>query len=125
MYFHQPNIQIMIADFADVFFQSNPSLIERLNGASVLSTSFIPGALSQHFRCPFNSGWIKACYGIEQLNKIGANPVICSGIVMGTRDTLLAYTGLVVAHLDSKVRLGNGTVKSDPNGCASWEWIKV
>ena len=122
LYFHQPNIQIMIADFADVFFQSNPFTYRTFEWSlpyyqlALFQEPFPNKVIS---RCPFNSGWIKACYGIEQLNKIGANPVICSGIVMGTRDALLAYTGLVIAHLDSKVRLGNGTVKSDPNSCAS------
>ena len=35
---------------------------------------------------------------------MGSNPVICSGVVMGTRDALLSYSSLLIAHLDPRVR---------------------
>lgn len=99
---------MMIADWADVFFQSNPFTYRSSEWS--LSTNHHLAFFQEPYpnkvisRCPFNSGWIMSCYGGEQLLNIGANPVICSGIVMGTRDAVLSFSSLVIAHLDPKVR---------------------
>ena len=121
--YNHPHIQIMVADFADVFFQRNPFTYKTWEWSlpqyhlALFQEPFPNKIIS---RCPFNSGWISACYGEEELRRVGANPVICSGIVMGTRDALLSYTGLVIAHLDPRVRRGDAAATTGgKDKCAS------
>ena len=85
---------IMISDFRDVFFQSNPFLYrtyEWLPPDYSLIVFQEPYPNKVIYRCPFNSGWIAACYGEKAMKKIGSNTVSCSGVSMGTRDGILVY----------------------------------
>ena len=45
----------------------------------------------------------------KALQRIGTNPVSCSGVTMGTRNAMLAYTYLLTQQLDPMVRYPQGT----------------
>lgn len=41
--------------------------------------------------CPFNNGWIQACYGKEAAKSIARHVVSCSGVTLGSRNSILVY----------------------------------
>jgi hypothetical protein len=91
---YEKNTNILIADFRDVFFQSNPFLYMPNQWAQPVSqlTVFLEAIpLKAIYRCPFNSGWIRGCYGREALDSVKMNPVSCSGTSLGSRDGILVY----------------------------------
>ena len=91
---------IMLSDFRDVIFQSNPFLYVPKSWAP---PRYQLAVFLEHFpskmiyRCPFTSRWISDCYGKEALNEIQYNKISCSGTVMGSRDGMLAYVSIVPA----------------------------
>ena len=108
----------MLSDFRDVFFQSNPFTYKPYQWAPpdfqlTIFQEAHPNKVIR--RCPFNSGWIRSCYGEEALKQIGANTVSCSGITIGSRDGIIAYTYLMTQQLNPEIR-GYGT---DNQKCTS------
>lgn len=88
---------IMISDFRDVFFQANPFEYKYSEWSPpsyqmVVFQEAFPNKVI--YRCPFNSEWIRQCYGEENLRKVQSNTVSCSGVSMGTRDAILVYVSL-------------------------------
>jgi hypothetical protein len=117
---YNSNAMIMIADFRDVLFQSNPFIFETklwmpATGTATATAQLVvfqeayPNKVIN--RCPFNSGWIRSCYGQDAIERIGYNTVSCSGVTIGTRDAMLVYTWLITQQLDPKVRGGSRTNK--------------
>lgn len=89
---YSPDSWILLTDFRDVVWQGNVfdyKPYEWQQYDLILFLEFIPNKIIQ--QCPFNSGWIRGCYGDDILNSIGMNPVSCSGTTMGTRDGILIY----------------------------------
>ena len=85
---------IMLADFRDVFFQSNPFTYKTFEWAPPAADLVVfqeahPNSVIN--RCMWNSDWIKYCYGEEALKRIGHNTVICAGVTLGTRNAILVY----------------------------------
>lgn len=115
---------IMLSDIRDVQFQSNPftyRLFEWAPPASqlVFFKEAHPNAVIN--RCAYNSGWIKSCYGKNALDRVGFNTVICSGITIGTRDAITAYTFMMTQQLNPKVRMisSNNSELQVNKGCIS------
>lgn len=50
------------------------------------------------YRCVYNGGWIKACYGDEAFELVKMNPVSCSGVSMGSRSAILVYVSVPLNH---------------------------
>lgn len=114
---------IMISDFRDVLFQSNPFNYrpqEWKGNASYPRFVAFQEAFPNRviYRCPFNGGWIRACYGEEALGLVGGNTVSCSGVSIGTRDAIVAYSHLILQQLKPEVRWGKGTKRTN-GGCTS------
>ena len=108
--------EIMVADFRDVFFQGNPFAYRRYEWAHPVSQLTVfqeayPNKVI--YRCPFNGGWIGGCYGEEGLKRIGNNPVSCSGVTLGLRDAVIAYSHLMTQQLDPRVRYGRETTQTN------------
>jgi len=113
---------IMISDFRDVFFQSNPFLYRRSEWAPpvaqlVVFQEFHPNSVIE--RCIFNKGWIEGCYGSAGLKKIGHKTVSCSGVSIGTKDAIIAYSYLLTQQINEKVRLGPTATLRDYKKCIS------
>ena len=93
---------ILLTDFRDVIFQSNPFLYNPQDWAApryqlvVFQESF-PNKMI--YRCLFNSGWIRGCYGEDTLKYLGSNPVSCSGTVMGSGQAIIAYVSCTISIL--------------------------
>lgn len=107
---------IMLSDFRDVFFQSNPFTYRAWDWAPPVSQLVVfqeayPNKVI--YRCPFNGGWISSCYGKEGLMRVGSNTVSCSGVTIGTRDSIFVYAHLITQQLDPRVRYGRNTTESN------------
>ena len=91
---YSPSAYIMISDFRDVVFQSNP-FKNRIadwgptNYDLVLFNEAHPNRVIN--RCPQTGGFMVGCYGRELYKKLGANTVSSSGVVFGTRDAIVVY----------------------------------
>ena len=96
------NAMVLISDFRDVIFQSNPfTYIPHIWSTPKYQLVIFqePFPNKMIYRCPFNSNWINQCYGKAGLDKIGYNPVSCSGTVMGSRDGILAYVSTLCGYV--------------------------
>jgi len=87
---------IMISDFHDMLFQSNP-LSEKWTTNDwfpeyqiVFYQEFHPNMVIN--RCSFNSKIMSECYGAEALRQYGGRIILSSGAVMGTRDALVYWS---------------------------------
>lgn len=99
---YESHTNILITDFRDVFFQSNPFTYLPDQWAQPVSqlTVFLEASPQKAiYRCRFNSGWIKGCYGEEALELVKTNPVSCSGTSLGSRDGILLYVGDYILYL--------------------------
>jgi hypothetical protein len=45
--------------------------------------------------CGWNGGWVKDCFGPTLLSEIGSKNIICSGVSIGTMDTVFEYLTLM------------------------------
>lgn len=114
---------IMVSDFLDVLFQANPFTYKhptfkwdpKINQIAVFLENYPNKVI---YRCPYNSGWIKGCYGDRSVEKIGSNTISCSGVTMGSRDAIVVYSFLMTQQLDPRARYGrNSTLTNE--GCIS------
>ena len=87
---------IMMSDFRDVFFQSNPFTMKNKYlewGPNAYDVVFF----AEHHpnrdisRCPRTSAFLINCYGRITLDRIGASPILNNGIVFATRNASLIY----------------------------------
>lgn len=109
---YEEEATLLISDFRDVFFQSNPfeyrkgDIYGRYVHAPVHDLIVYQEAhpLKSIKRCVFNAGWVRNCYGADALKSIGHHPVSCSGVSMGTRNGILAYSYLMTQHLNPRMR---------------------
>lgn len=113
---YDANALIMLSDFRDVFFQANPFTYRTFEWAPPVSQLVVFQEVFPNkviYRCVFNGGWIENCYGAEGLKRVGSNTVSCSGVTIGTRVAILAYTHLITQQLDPRVRYGRNTTKTN------------
>eukprot|EP00940_MAST-03C_sp_MAST-3C-sp2_P000018 g18.t1 len=84
-------------DFRDVFFQADPFKSVPSGYDLILSEEFKKVRIKT---CPYNSGWIRSCWGPAFLNKIGDNAPICSGTIMGTPAGFAALKTAMLTEMD-------------------------
>lgn len=98
---------IMLSDFSDVIFQTNPFQYRTEEWKSFQLLVFLEHHPTKVInRCIFNRGWIESCYGHEAIVKYGSNTVSCSGITMGSRDAIMLYSHVMSQQLNPLVRYG-------------------
>lgn len=110
----------MITDTRDAIFQSDPfqyQTHEWEDSELVLFLESQPNKVIN--RCTYNRGWVLGCYGETALSKIGHNPVSCSGVSMGSRNGILAYSMTVARHIDPQYRVigSSAAVETDNQQC--------
>lgn len=91
---YESDAKILLADFRDVFFQSNPFTYRPREWSPPLAHLVVfqeNYPLKVIYRCRLNRGWIETCYGTPALQKIGSNTALTSGTIMGTRDAVAVY----------------------------------
>ncbi len=52
--------------------------------------------------CTWNSGWVRDCFGDKILDEVGFQPIICSGVSMGTMKYMLRYVNKMSALLEGR-----------------------
>lgn len=85
--------QVLVSDFRDVIFQSNPFKYK--------TNEWLPSYNLQVFqehhpnrvinRCGFNKAWIFNCYGFDALKMIGSNTISSAGVTLGTSRGIAVY----------------------------------
>jgi hypothetical protein len=92
---------ILIADFRDSFFQSDPFSFHKSQWFSehqlILFQEFHPNMVIN--RCTFNRRVMRECYGEDTLRTLGDNVIISSGAAMGSRDAILVWSHSVTTQL--------------------------
>ena len=88
------NTEILLADFRDVFFQSNPFKYKN-NEWGPLKFQLVvfqePHPNRVISRCGQNGAFIINCYGTDAFKTIGSNTISSSGVVLGSRNAIAAY----------------------------------
>ena len=79
--------QVMLTDVRDVIFQDNPFSICGTNNLHCFEEdSSVP-----LLKCPINTAWILQAYGIQGLDAIGDNSIICAGVTIGSYKNICQY----------------------------------
>lgn len=88
---YQEYSNVLLIDTRDSYFQLNPfktivptskkSYLYVYEGVDSLTIS----------QCGWNGGWIRDCFDKDVLKDIGSNSIICSGVSIGSMDTVLKY----------------------------------
>ena len=91
---YNTDANILISDFRDVFFQKNPFSYK--NELWLTSRASIAVALEVYpnkiiKNCNFNRPWVAKCFGSRAAGFIDRFTVSCSGVTIGTRDSILVY----------------------------------
>lgn len=61
-------------------------------GHLAISLEFYPNKVMRN--CPFNSGWVRTCYGKAALKAISAFAVSCSGVTLGSKTAIMVYVSI-------------------------------
>lgn len=96
---------ILILDFRDTFFQSNPfqsygPLSQRPAGKYDLQLFAENYKVKNIGKCPFNSLWIARCFGKPALEPVKEKAVICSGSTLGSFLAIDFYVRTMLTHMD-------------------------
>lgn len=117
---YSDNSKIFISDFRDVIFQTDPFRYKLLlNGWERSNQIFMfqethPNRVIN--RDSQNSFWISLCYGNGVVRSLGSNTISTSGIILGTRDAVLAYSYLITTQMNPEMRgMYNETLPDDRN----------
>ena len=82
--------KVLLVDVRDTFFQSDPfELISE--GVSSVFYGFKGVESITISECGWNGGWIRDCFGDNLLGNVGGNNIICSGVSIGTMDSVYEY----------------------------------
>jgi hypothetical protein len=98
--------KILISDFRDVFFQSNPFkykhvyAMEKPNQIMFFQECHPNRVINRDSQ---NSYFISLCYGNNVGRTIGTNTISTSGIVIGVRDAVLAYVRYFVSRINHAI----------------------
>jgi hypothetical protein len=96
---------ILLSDFNDVFFQSDPFKYKLDQWFSEPKKHQLVVYLEAHpnmaiYKNPYNSGWISGCYGDVALKSVESNTVSCSGNTMGTRNAIAVYVYIFLYYFN-------------------------
>lgn len=70
-------------DFRDVYFQAHPFRDDQPGEDLLLQQEYVGQTIGS---CPYNSGWIKSCWGNDALDYMKRKHIICSGTIMGNAE---------------------------------------
>ena len=91
--------KVVLSDASDVVFQGSPfSLIERGLYTAEESRAYTLGTHRP------NAFWVRELYGALQLAAVGAMPVLCSGVTMGTGTAVLRYLEMMAEESALRLR---------------------
>jgi len=97
---YNSNAILMITDFRDVVFQSNPfeyNIRDWMPPSAQFVTFQEAFPNKAIYRCTYNSAWIKKCYGEASYNKVSSYTVACSGVSLGTAEAMIVYVSFQIS----------------------------
>ncbi len=106
--------RVIMVDIRDTVFQSDPFAL--IDGSGSAMSVFAEAAGSIIELCGWNSGWIKDCFGEKVYEQVKSNPIICSGVSMGTMDGVLDYVTKMSAVLLGQHSLSASFPACERNG---------
>jgi hypothetical protein len=92
--------RLLILDFRDTFFQRDP--FESLTLGTPQEPYFQQLLVLEHWpykrmsNCPWNSGWVRGCFGAQNFKPMSNHPILCSGSYFATRDGMVKIITLFV-----------------------------
>ena len=93
---------LFIADFRDTFFQADPfqnlRLDDRTHNIMFFAEHF---PFKQFKRCPFNAGWVGACWGKSVISAMRDSEALCSGSYLGTKQGIIHFEETFMGEVDS------------------------
>jgi hypothetical protein len=106
---YNDNSYILILDFRDTFFQSNPFAPSGTYLQRTVSNSpkYDLQMYAENYKvknigiCVFNSNWIKTCFGKPALEALRKEAVICSGSTLGSYPAVRHYVRTMLGSMDS------------------------
>ena len=108
---------ILLCDFHNVFFQTNPFGFYanqwKHNDLVVFQEAH---PLKSVARSKDIANTITECYGSLGLLQVGTNPLLTSGAIMGSRDGILIYSHSLLQQLNPVIRHGNKEKEKGSNG---------
>lgn len=117
---YSPQSKVLLSDFRDVIFQSDPfrykplmNVWQRSNQIFMFQETHPNRVINRDSQ---NLYWISLCYGNGVARTIGTNTISTSGLVLGSRDAALAYSFLITTQMNPALRnMYNETLPDDHN----------
>mmetsp|Transcript_26200 Transcript_26200/g.38816 ORF Transcript_26200/g.38816 Transcript_26200/m.38816 type:complete len:481 (+) Transcript_26200:100-1542(+) len=81
--------RVWMIDVRDSMFQSDPFAILPVDGSAFYAFKGVETKVIS--QCGWNGGWVRDCFGESMVKTVGLKPIICSGVSVGTIDTVLPY----------------------------------
>jgi hypothetical protein len=99
---------VLFSDSRDVIFQGNPfdsqytsvkdpgTVDKRFGVVFSLEGSLYHDKLIRIRDCPYNSNWIKNCFGEDKFFLLQSEPISCSGVTLGDQSSMLDYANTMI-----------------------------
>ena len=105
----------LMTDFRDVFFQADPFLHVPKDVDMLLAQEPTgPMGLTLAEDVDYDAEWIRTCYGDDALAKIGDQPIICAGTIIGTPKALRVY--------HDEIFLADALEECNDQGILNYKW---
>jgi len=104
--------RVWMVDVRDTYFQSDPFDMLPLHTSSFFAFKGVETITIRD--CGWNGGWVKDCFGSDVLADIGDNNIICSGVSVGSMDTVFEYLTLMDDIIMSKRNSAMGKLAKFP-----------
>jgi hypothetical protein len=105
MQYYTDQSYILILDFRDTFFQSNP--FASFGELSLRTPKYELQVFEENFKvknigkCVFNSLWVGKCFGKPALENLRDKPVLCSGSTLGSYEGIMHYVRTMLHSMDT------------------------
>jgi len=117
MRYYNDQSYILILDFRDTFFQSNPfqqyryPITERVPKyeLNVYAENYKVKTIGN---CVYNSMWVGECFGPPALEEVKNLPVICSGSTLGSYPAIRNYISIMLRGMDD-IQCWRKNIESD------------
>jgi hypothetical protein len=93
---------VFFADVRDTIFQTDIFAVASKSGLSSGFVAFQENKPTTIAQCGWNSGWVKDCFGVEGLAKVGGFVISCSGTSLASWSDALAYADLMADTMLAK-----------------------
>jgi hypothetical protein len=101
--YYNESSMILIIDFRDVFFQSNPFAKWGVYSARTKLPYelqfFAENPIFNIGNCSVHERWISTCFGKEAHKALDSSPIICSGSTLGSKEGMQHYLHVMLSSM--------------------------